>query len=650
MENDPALSRTGKLKTIRSRKEKSQRVYNCKTRTVKGKRHQPQVRGSRCIEVDVTSTSIDERLKEPKILWEFKGVKERKYSSKENLSENSLNLLPAVDSKRKNNNICTSPDIGSTVEVIERKQKRKKRDWPTPNCSPSTSLHALNINTVRVEDVETMNLEELHNLMRVLDLKWKSKFNKDELRRRIVSHLDWRKKRTFKKSADASHWSPPGDLPNLLEVNEIASQGARGTEMAMEKSVSSSCKPDCRATAVSPILGGSQTNTSDGNSNVLQHVPKPFVTKSVSVRENTHTPHTRPDITLQTENLLTLVQNLKEEIRSLKSGLKKSEDIRHDMELRMAELLKEDGDDIFAKVLALDSTRVIYDRDDEMGLLWNLSRERESLRMLDEHLAKLDHSSRCAGEHPVVILSERRLEMVSFPFDGDVKVPVEVMNRALNVNSNMIGHMVLSQDEVEVTAGFAGAKGNLIWFNTGGCDLLLRLKTEEVTQSIILEQGFGFCLGKREKFTRVFISSVNRAVDLFAEDEIVDSIPRAMFFGCDSGDSKTWLGKLNADTPAKEFKKSVGLRGGGCKIDPLEETDRNQRLGILFKNHKRNQIRIAPMRDSKLKPNVLPGKIAEVEKWVRDTLRGVKSVAMPNTFSVTPKKEHSQGSESFDVL
>ena len=80
MENDPALSRTGKLKTIRSRKEKSQRVYNCKTRTVKGKRHQPQVRGSRCIEVDVTSTSIDERLKEPKILWEFKGVKERKYS------------------------------------------------------------------------------------------------------------------------------------------------------------------------------------------------------------------------------------------------------------------------------------------------------------------------------------------------------------------------------------------------------------------------------------------------------------------------------------------------------------------------------------------------------------------------------------------
>ena len=59
--------------------------------------------------------------------------------------------------------------------------------------------------------------------------------------------------------------------------------------------------------------------------------------------------------------------------------------------------------------------------------------------------------------------------------------------------------MLLSQDDIEVTAGFAGKKGNLIWFNTGGCPLLLRLRTGEKTQSIVLEHGFGFCFREERK-------------------------------------------------------------------------------------------------------------------------------------------------------
>ena len=87
------------------------------------------------------------------------------------------------------------------------------------------------------------------------------------------------------------------------------------------------------------------------------------------------------------------------------------------------------------------------------------------------------------------------------------------------------------------------------------------MRTEEETQSIVLEHGFGFCLGKREKFTRVFISSISRAVDLFAEEEDDTNIPRAMFFGCDNGDSKSWLGKLNANIQALEFKNNHDLLG-----------------------------------------------------------------------------------------
>ena len=59
----------------------------------------------------------------------------------------------------------------------------------------------------------------------------------------------------------------------------------------------------------------------------------------------------------------------------------------------------------------------------------------------------------------------------------------------------MVGHIVVPKKEVDVTAGFAGAKGNLIWFNSGNTDLILNLRGENLKKSIILEPGFGFCIG-----------------------------------------------------------------------------------------------------------------------------------------------------------
>ena len=68
-----------------------------------------------------------------------------------------------------------------------------------------------------------------------------------------------------------------------------------------------------------------------------------------------------------------------------------------------------------------------------------------------------------------------------------------------------------------------------------------------MSQSIILEPGFGFCLGKKEKFTRAFLSWANRAVDKFHNDEASAIRPQAMFFGCDRGDNMCWLDELNSE-------------------------------------------------------------------------------------------------------
>ena len=81
-----------------------------------------------------------------------------------------------------------------------------------------------------------------------------------------------------------------------------------------------------------------------------------------------------------------------------------------------------------------------------------------------------------------------------------------------------------------------------------------------------------------------------------------------------------------------------------------EDNDRNIRLGIENKNPRWNQIRIAPMRGSNLGQNALSGKIKAVEKWIRETLRCVKSSSLPKAFSVYPTKERPQGGEPFEVL
>ena len=80
------------------------------------------------------------------------------------------------------------------------------------------------------------------------------------------------------------------------------------------------------------------------------------------------------------------------------------------------------------------------------------------------------------------------------------------------------------------------------------------------------------------------------------------------------------------------------------------ENGRNLRLGIEVKNHRRNQIRIAPVKGSNMEPGLLSGRIREVEKWIKDYFSQVKSVALPRKFTIKPEVERPQIGEPFDVL
>ena len=210
--------------------------------------------------------------------------------------------------------------------------------------------------------------------------------------------------------------------------------------------------------------------------------------------------------------------------------------------------------------------------------------------------------------------------------------------------------MFVPHEGVNVTAGFAGAIGNLFWFNSGCCDLLLRLITGNVTKSIVLGPGYGFSMGKRERFTKVFLSAFDKAIDEFKGEAGDRPQAHAIFLGCDMGDQESWLGKLNASVQARDYRLDAPSNEHLKKV--TKDNERLRRLGIELKNqnHKRGQIRIAPMRGSNLPPDVLITKVSAVEKWIKDTLRCVKSANMPKLINLSPEKEHPQRGEPFDVL
>ena len=177
---------------------------------------------------------------------------------------------------------------------------------------------------------------------------------------------------------------------------------------------------------------------------------------------------------------------------------------------------------------------------------------------------------------------------------------------------------------------------------------MVKLESLKETKSIILEPGFGFCIGKRKMFTKISLSSFDRASDRFDGEERMTSEAHALFFGCDTGDEGIWLGELNSQDLAPEWRIE---RNPPKKIDDTRRnSERTWRLGLANKNPKQNWIRIAPMKNSNIKSGVLEERIPEVERWVKNTLGQANIGSVPDKFLVVPAKESPILGDPFDVL
>ena len=231
------------------------------------------------------------------------------------------------------------------------------------------------------------------------------------------------------------------------------------------------------------------------------------------------------------EQIMMKIESLKSENSKLTARLQKSESLRRDIENKLKHLAACKGANSGLEgMMNMEWTTALMVDDKQAGLLFNLSDNMDLLKPLDKHLVKIDHASRDGKEHPLVVVSKNPLEMVSYPINEQIGHYLREFNNLMLDNCNMIGHIVVSQKRAEVTPGFAGVNGNLIWFNTGESALVLNIQTGEDIKSILLKPGFGFCLGKRERWTRVFLSSLDFADDLFSDSELAPPRPHAIFF------------------------------------------------------------------------------------------------------------------------
>ena len=228
---------------------------------------------------------------------------------------------------------------------------------------------------------------------------------------------------------------------------------------------------------------------------------------------------------------------MKAENSRLLDSLKESESLRQELKKRFdVNNNNRDVNTVLEMMRSLKWTRdMTINEDTQAGLLFDLEKKITVLRELDENMAKINHASRDGKEWPVAIVSENELETVSYPINNHVRRHLGVIDDLMKENINMAGHMVIPSECVDVTAGFAGAKGNLIWVNTGNSTLLLKVVTDGKSSSMLLKPGFGFCLGRRKNWADVYLSSPERADVLFNESGPAPSRPHVMFFGSDRG-------------------------------------------------------------------------------------------------------------------
>ena len=198
-------------------------------------------------------------------------------------------------------------------------------------------------------------------------------------------------------------------------------------------------------------------------------------------------------------SLLEEIKALRSEVSALKINLQISETRRAESEAKMRKLELSGDKSRLVNVMKLECTRELSTNEvNNLGLIWNLSGKFEAFKSIDEHMSKLNHACRKSGEHPVAILSDSEWDTVSYPIQGYIKGFVDKAKDAICFDSDIIGHLAVNgETEVEISSGFAGVKGNLLWFNSGDISITVRLVIAGKSKLILIPPGFGFLFGKR---------------------------------------------------------------------------------------------------------------------------------------------------------
>ena len=215
---------------------------------------------------------------------------------------------------------------------------------------------------VEEEKVMDMSINQLVNLGNDINLDVSQNCSKEEYRKQFFLKLEWLEKQAVVKAQVSTPWVPP-------DVN----------------------------------AGRSKSTHVVSVNNALNLKPEKTI---ASLRER-----------FKGSKLRLEFEALKAENSKLLSRPQRSEKLRIEMEKKLSHTpnrkhIEED----LEKFMRMKKVRAV--RVHQAGLLFDLSDKIAVLRAIDTSLAEINHASRDSKEHPMVIVSENELEMLSYPISN----------------------------------------------------------------------------------------------------------------------------------------------------------------------------------------------------------------------------------------
>ena len=247
----------------------------------------------------------------------------------------------------------------------------------------------------------------------------------------------------------------------------------------------------------------------------------------------------------------------------------------------------------------------------DLGLVLKLNSLWEPLTAIRESILNLLHDE----DEPTFVLAkgQGRCDNSCFPkqprtISESCGSAIEKINTELGMPGlNVAGLLRVTPEGANVSNLLQKTPMNAIWLNVGDSPLLVKIRSNEQSNSMLLSPGYAFVLGRHEANWKVDISCFSLCMDSLFKSGKDKKQPYAICLTTGTFVRNSWLNALNTEKSAEhpnvqaDCDMSVDLN-----FDRPHLRDRLLASGAQLRN--RSMIRLAPLKSAGLPADFLDSK------------------------------------------